>query len=135
MTGIADPKHGGLWLGFFQGGVAYFKDGRVRASYGTADGLGEGYVKDLRLDPDGTLWAATQGGLSRMKNGRVATLTGKNGLPCDAVSWLKEDDAHSFWLFTACGLVRVARSELEAWASNPNYSVKNTVFDNFDGIR
>ena len=42
---------GGLWLGFFEGGIAYFSDGQVRASYSAADGLGEGHVSDLRLDP------------------------------------------------------------------------------------
>ena len=31
-------------LDFYQGGVAYFKDGQVRASYASADGLGEGRV-------------------------------------------------------------------------------------------
>ena len=34
----------------------------------------EGRVTDLHLDRDGTLWAATEGGLSRLKNGRIATL-------------------------------------------------------------
>ena len=28
---VADPLQGGLWLGFFHGGVAYWKDGQVRA--------------------------------------------------------------------------------------------------------
>ena len=28
-----------------------------------------------------------------------------------------EDDAHSFWLYMPCGLVRIARSELDAWAA------------------
>ena len=79
----ADPVRGGLWLGFFQGGIAYFSDGQVRASYSAADGLGEGHVSDLRLDHDGTLWAATEGGLSRLKDGRIATLRSSNGLPCD----------------------------------------------------
>jgi ligand-binding sensor domain-containing protein len=92
----ADPTKGGLWLGFFEGGVAYFKDGQVRTSYTSADGLGGGYVNGLQFDRDGILWAATEGGLSRLKNGRFATLTSKNGLPCDAVHWVMEDDAHSF---------------------------------------
>src|SRR5438552_1785093 len=109
MALVADGVQGGLWLGFLQGGVEYFKDDQVRASYTAADGLGEGRVSDLRLDRDSTLWAATDGGLSRLKNGRVSTLSSKNGLPCDTVHWSIEDDEHSFWLYTACGLVRVAR--------------------------
>jgi signal transduction histidine kinase len=97
--------------------------------------LGEGWVTDLRSDQDGTLWAATEGGLSRVKNGRVATLTSKNGLPCDTVHWVVEDDAHSFWLYTACGLVRIARPELDAWAIDPKRTIQVTVFDTSDGVR
>jgi PAS domain S-box-containing protein len=139
----ADPLRGGLWLGFRQGGVVYFADGQVRASYPA--GFGEGLVNDLQLDRDGTLWAATDGGLSRLKNGRVATLTRKNGLPCDAVHWVIEDDAGSLWLFMACDLVRIARPELDAWAAavdapldkdkDEKRTVQATVFDSSDGVR
>src|SRR5271163_2264165 len=132
---FSDPLQGGLWLGFNRGGVAYFKDGQVRAYYASTDGLGEGRVTGLELDGEGTLWAATAGGLSRVKNGRVATLTSKNGLPCDTVHWAAEDDSHSFWLYTACGLVRIARSELDAWAADPKRIIQSTTFDSSDGVR
>src|SRR5262249_6841147 len=72
-----DRQRGGLWIGFFSGGVVYFADGAVRESYSSADGLGEGWVTDMLVDPSGVLWAATQGGLSRIKDGRVITLTSK----------------------------------------------------------
>ena len=127
----ADPLRGGLWLGFFEGGIAYFSDGQVRASYSAADGLGEGHVSDLRLDDDGTLWAATEGGLSRLKDGRIATLRSSNGLPCDAVYWMMEDDAHALWLYMTCGLVRIARSELDAWLTDPKRTIQVAVFDYF----
>lgn len=140
---IADPVKGGLWLGFLQGGMTYLKDAQVRASYSAANGLGEGSVPGLHLDHDDTLWAATEGGLSRVKNGRVATLTSKNGLPCDTVHWVAEDDAHSLWLFMACGLVRIARPELDAWGAkvdkglerSPAQNLRVTVFDSSDGVR
>ena len=54
-----------------------------------------------------------EGGLSRVKNGRVTTLTSRNGLPCNAVNWVMEDNDHSFWLYMGCGLVRITRSELD----------------------
>ena len=126
---------GGLWLSFFQGGVAYFKDGQIRTSYSAADGLGQGGVNDLRFDRDGTLWASTEGGLSRLKSGRIVTLTSKNGLPCDAVHWSIEDDAGSVWLMMPCGLARVAGPELEAWGAESNRTIHPTVFDNSDGVR
>jgi signal transduction histidine kinase/ligand-binding sensor domain-containing protein len=135
----SDPLHGGLWIGFFQGGVSYFADGQVRASYTAADGLGEGTVNRFQFDPDGTLWAATEGGLSRLKDGRVATLTSRNGLPCDAAHWVIEDNDHAFWLFMPCGLVRVARSEIDAWAASVDHgdtkrTVQALVLDNSDGV-
>ena len=131
---LPDRLHGGLWLGFLDGGMAYLKDGQI-SSYNVADGLGNGSVNDLQLGSDGAVWAATEGGLSRVENGRVMTLTSRNGLPCDAVNWVMEDNDRSLWLYMACGLVRIARSELDAWVSDPKRSVQTTVFDSSDGVR
>jgi ligand-binding sensor domain-containing protein/signal transduction histidine kinase len=132
---IVDPLQGGLWLGFYQGGVAYLTDGQIRASYTAAEGLGNGRVNHLRLDQDGALWVAKEGGLSRLKNGRVDSLTIKNGLPCEGVHWTIEDDARALWLYTACGLVRIALTELDAWALDSKRTIHSTVFDSSDGVR
>src|SRR6267378_1823007 len=137
---VTDALQGGLWIGFFHGGVVHFKDGQVRASYTAADGLGEGRVNGLQFDPDGTLWAATEGGLSRLKDGHVATLTSKNGLPCDGVHWALKDDYHSLWLFMPCGLARIERHEMDTWAAavdkdeHARPPVQVTVFDITDGV-
>jgi signal transduction histidine kinase/ligand-binding sensor domain-containing protein len=133
---VVVPNQGGVWLAFWiGGGVLYFKDGQVRASYTVADGLGKGPVAGLRLDRDGALWAATQeGGLSRIKDGHVATVTTKNGLPCDTIHWSIEDDERSLWLYTSCGLVRIVRSELDAWIADRNRRLQPTVWDTADGV-
>ena len=130
---VADQ--GGVWLSFWNdGGVLYFKDGKVKASYTAADGLGKGHVPGLRLDRDGAVWAGTEeGGLSRIKDGRIATLTTKNGLPCDTIHVTIEDDDRSLWLYAACGLVRIARTELEAWIADPKRMVETTVWGAADG--
>jgi signal transduction histidine kinase len=131
---LPEPGEGGLWLGFFQGGVAYLKDGKVRQSYAAKDGLGEGRVEALRFDRDGAVWASTEGGLSRIKDGKVATLSSRNGLPCDAVHWMMGDDHDSVWVYLACGLARIARAELDAWTRDPKRTVSYTVFDASDGV-
>jgi signal transduction histidine kinase/streptogramin lyase len=133
-----DPLHGGLWLGFSRGGVVWFRDGQVRSSYSATDGLGKGAVNQLRFDTEGALWIATEGGITRLKDGHIATLTSKSGLPCDAVQWTMEDDAQSAWLMMPCGLVRVARSELNSWASGADKTpgtIRAKVFDSSDGLR
>lgn len=51
------------------------------------------------------------------------------------VHWIMEDNDHFFWLYTACGLVRIARYELEKWVADPKRTVSATVLDNADRVR
>ena len=137
----ADHLRGGIWLGFYEGGISYFADGHIQKTYTVADGLGAGTVTNLQAEKDGTLWVATDSGLSRMTNGRFVTLSRQNGLPCDPIHWIIQDDDHSFWLYTPCGLVRLSRSEMDTWtaAADRNQTAKlmvhATVFDSADGVR
>jgi PAS domain S-box-containing protein len=133
---IVVSDQGGVWLAFWQyGGVLYFKDGKVRATYTPAGGLGKGHVAGLRLDRDGTMWAATEdGGLSRIKDGRISTLTTANGLPCNTIHWSIEDDDGSLWMNTACGLVRVMRDELDAWIADPTRTIVTKTWGAADGV-
>ena len=129
-----DALHDGLWLGFRDGGVADFTNAQIRNWYRRGDGLPDGWVTWLYIDGTHTLWAATQGGLGRIKDDRASMLTTRNGLPCDTVHWIIEDDFDAVWLYTACGLVRIARTELDAWARNPEMQIRPTVFDANDGV-
>jgi signal transduction histidine kinase/ligand-binding sensor domain-containing protein len=137
----ADHLRGGLWLGFYGGGVSYFSDGRIQETYTAADGLGGGTVTNLHVEKDGTLWAATDSGLSRMTDGRFVTLSRESGLPCNPIHWMMQDDDRSFWLDTPCGLVHLARSEMDTWtaATDRNQAAKQmvhpTIFDSTDGVR
>jgi signal transduction histidine kinase/ligand-binding sensor domain-containing protein len=70
------PKTGGLWIGFYFAGAAFFKDGQLTV-YTEKDGLPAGSVKDFAEDSDGTVWAATTRGLAHFGPSgwqRVATL-------------------------------------------------------------
>jgi signal transduction histidine kinase len=133
---LPDRSLGGVWLGFPDGRIAYFQNGQVRASYTAADGLGSGRVNDLRFGSrmQGAMWAATEGGLSRIKDGHITTLTSKTGLPCDEVHSSIEDDDHAMWVFLACGLARIERSEWYAWIDDPRRAIKTTIFDSSDGV-
>jgi signal transduction histidine kinase/ligand-binding sensor domain-containing protein len=135
---VPDPIDGGVWLAF-TGAVLRLQGGQIRASYSVADGLGAGHIRDLQRDRQGALWASTENGASRLKDGRVATLTSRNGLPCDDAQWVMEDDDQSVWLYMECGLVRVRRKELDAWADaashEPARRIGATLFDTSDGVR
>jgi signal transduction histidine kinase len=133
---LSDRQQGGMWLGFPDGDVSYFADSQLRATYTKADGLGAGTVANLHLDRDRALWVPTNnGGLSRLKDDRITTLTTRNGLPCDGIHWSIEDNDGAFWLYTACGLIRISRSQLNAWIADPNHRIQTTVWDAADGVR
>jgi signal transduction histidine kinase/ligand-binding sensor domain-containing protein len=135
-----DPVKGGLWVGFYSGVILHLVDGQVRASYGYGDGLGKGPVNELRVASDGTVWVATFGGFSRLRAGHIATLTTRDGLPCDQIDSSIEDEG-ALWLYTACGLVHVAAADLQSWSAEVGQSksgqsrVRMTVLGNADGVR
>ena len=133
-TGLVPDPNGGVWIGLLSGGMAYFRAGQIQ-NLPLSDGrAGARKVLDVSRDRDGSMWAATENGLSRIKNGRVITLTTANGLPCNTVHWIIGDDVSSYWLYTQCGLLRVERTELDAWTANPKRTVQPTTFDVADGI-
>ena len=134
-SGLLPDPDGGIWTGLLSGGIAYFRAGQIRNLPLSDDGAGARKVLDVSRDRSGTLWAATENGVSRITNTGVATLTTANGLPCKAVHWIIEDDLSSYWLYTPCGLLRITRAELEAWIANPKRSIQATTFDATDGVR
>ena len=136
-TIILSPSdmRGGLWIGA-RNALAYFKDGTLQESFTTVDGRRFGDVSGLYSDAEGTLWAAADAGLLRLRDGRLTMLTSANGLPCaPPVWWVTEDDDHSLWLSLNCGVARIRRPELEAWAVDTKRTVAVTIFDNADGVR
>jgi PAS domain S-box-containing protein len=131
---VAIADRGGVWVGFWDGGLRFQKDGKVRETYTPANGLGEGFVAHLRIDREGALWAATAGGVSRVENGRIHTLSKKNGLPCSTIHWSMEDDSRTLWMYTACGLVRVTRADVDVWLADPDAIVGTRRWGVVDGV-
>lgn len=133
-----DPSGHGLWLGFSKGGLAFLPEGATRLSFTAAPAFDGMRVSDLYFDHDGTLWVASDGGLSRLKDGRVFTLSTENGLPCDSIYWIQQDEAHAFWLYGSCGLIQLQSGDLNAWTTanrseNPK-SVRPVLFGASDGV-
>jgi signal transduction histidine kinase/ligand-binding sensor domain-containing protein len=132
---IADRVNGGLWLGFWDGGIAYVDEGSVRRAYQPGRDVAAGRVSSLASDADGTLWITTERGLTRLSRGTAVTLSSREGLPCDTVHGVIDDDAGSLWLNTRCGLVRIERRDVDAVAAGRKPAVAYTLFDTSDGMR
>jgi ligand-binding sensor domain-containing protein len=90
----------------------------------------------LALDRDGALWASTEeGGLSRIKDGHVATLTSRNGLPCDTIHGTVQDELRSLWVYAACGVFRITAARAGRVDRSAGVPVQTTLWDAADGAK
>jgi signal transduction histidine kinase/ligand-binding sensor domain-containing protein len=135
ILGIDPDPDGGVWVGLSSGGLVYVREGQIRKMPLSEHGNDSPRVMSLARDRHGALWAATEDGLSRINNGPVATLSTANGLPCNEVHWIIEDDLSSHWLYTGCGLLRIPDTEFDAWVADPRRKVQATIFGSADGVR
>jgi signal transduction histidine kinase/ligand-binding sensor domain-containing protein len=136
VLALADSRSGGLWIGLNGCGLILLENGRVRRSFTTADGLGADTVNAVHEDEDGTVWAATEGGLSWLAPGRRTrwtTLTSRQGLPADSLYQVLDDGRGHLWLTTNRGVVRVARAALAAYAARGG-DLPLTIFGVADGM-
>jgi signal transduction histidine kinase/ligand-binding sensor domain-containing protein len=129
----ADP-HGGIWLGLRDGELARYRNGSFeRFSISQQPEMEP--IRDLRLDSDSAVLAATSVGLFRWRDGKGNLLSSRNGLPCDSINASIRDNSGSLWLSTRCGYVGIADSELEKWWKQPDSIVKVRTLDAFDGAQ
>jgi ligand-binding sensor domain-containing protein/two-component sensor histidine kinase len=129
-----DPGSGDLLIGFYEGGVAAYRQADQLRWYTAKDGIAGGEVTDMQTDREGALWIATGGGLSRLRNGRILTLTARNGLGCGQVHGLVQDNDGAMWLNTSCGLLRLRWADLAAWITNPQATVHPRLYGDSDGM-
>jgi ligand-binding sensor domain-containing protein len=134
VRAIVEDRRGRLWVGTY-GGLAYSQDGGF-AAYTTAHGLSHGYVRCLHESDDGTLWIGTYGGgLSRLRDGRLASVTSRQGLLSDALYAMVEDGAGQLWMSCNKGIFRASRKDLDAVADGRAARLKVAAFDEADGMR
>jgi len=108
-TAFREDAAGNLWLGFYEGGLARYRDGHFRF-FTQADGLPTGMVRDLFIDHVGRLWAATgSGGVVRLDDPQAehpgfVTYTTANGLASNSISCITEDKMGRMYFGTSRGL-------------------------------
>jgi len=130
---LAPDPAGGIWLGLRNGDLVRYRDGRLETFPASQDS--KSGIQAMVTEPDGSVWAATREGLLRLKEGIRRLLTTRNGLPCDDIYTLVNDDAGSIWLYTYCGIIVVDLTDLEKWWAEPDSKVNPRIFDGFDGAQ
>ena len=86
--------------------LAPFKKGHW-TTYTARDGLPSNHIRKFWVDPDGLLWIATGGGVSRFDGNKFENLTTEDGLLSDRVFNLwREEKSGIWWFCTARGVSR-----------------------------
>ena len=132
-TLAADP-HGGVWLGLASGGLARYRNGQMEF-FPLNQSPHDGPVHGLLVNSDASVLAATASGLVGWQNGKVQSLTVRNGLPCDLIYALISDRKATLWLYAACGLIAIPSAELQRWWKSPDATVNARLLDVFDGAQ
>jgi signal transduction histidine kinase len=128
----ADPT-GGIWLGFEDGNLGHYQNGKFEIFPLSQERAGELRFPSLTIDADGSAWISTWNGLVRWKSHEMKTLTSRNGLPCNSIVSAIRDDRATLWLYTKCGFVAIADAELEQWWQRPDRTLQIKMLDTFDG--
>ena len=128
---------GGVWLSFWNDGGVEVLQGRStpRLLSVSLTALERESFREFSWTRMGRSGRPRQGGISRIKDGHVATLTSGNGLPCDTIHGTMWDDSGALWAYAACGLFRIGRTELETWIAHPTRRIETTFWDAADGVQ
>ncbi len=130
---MADPK-GGLWLGAPNGIISYFRDGRLQTT-ALSSPQGPAGIQAPFVDSDDSLLVPTSQGLYRLNHGQLTLFNSENGLPCPETFNVIRDNQGDLWIYTRCGMVRIAESEWAKWIESPHVAVSVMILDALDGAQ
>ena len=127
-------SHGGLWVSFEDGNLAYLKDGHWALATPGGEGP-RGAAQQMALTNDDAVFGSTPVGIIAWRNGRPRKLGLANGLPCDKTYAVIFDRTGTLWAYAECGLLSIGESEVQRWWRNPDAKLQVRVFDILDGAQ
>lgn len=111
-TAFQEDRSHNLWIGFYWGGLARYRNGRFDA-FTKENDVPAGLVRDLYLDSSGRLWVAgSDGGVARVDDPTsdsptFVTYSKKDGLSSDLITHVTEDRWGRIYLSTGIGVDRL----------------------------
>jgi ligand-binding sensor domain-containing protein/two-component sensor histidine kinase len=108
-TAFCEDGSGSLWIGFYNGGVARYRDGHFEF-FSTVEGAPAGFVRALYLDHSGRLWISSgEGGVARIddptaKRPNFLVYTVNQGLSSNHTTCLTEDRWGRIYIGTGRGV-------------------------------
>jgi diguanylate cyclase (GGDEF)-like protein len=131
VTALTRDRDGTLWIGTSLG-ASRMVDGRLQV---IPSGDGERHtVFGFLHDAAGRHWAATDGGLGLLRDGRFAFVGARHGLIGDAVFAVLEDAAGQFWISGNRGVQRIDPAQVIEVLDGRRERVDGRRFGRSDGM-
>jgi signal transduction histidine kinase/streptogramin lyase len=120
-------------LSFLLGEISILQEGEAweRVPFPTGPRTG----RSLLPYDDDSLFVGTDAGLYRWRDRKWSALTTKNGLPCEAVQDMVNDEDGGLWLHLACGFVHISKRDVDAWSRDTTIRLDLRLYDALDGAR
>lgn len=103
VRNVFRDRDGDLWIGTEGRGV-FRQTGTDLAQYMTKDGLVNNFVRAFLQGQDGSIWIATDEGVSRWQSGRFTNYQERDGLCYFSTRMLFEDRSGDIWIGTDRGV-------------------------------
>jgi signal transduction histidine kinase/ligand-binding sensor domain-containing protein len=130
---IIGDRDGGIWVGGVKE-LLYMRGGKT-VRYDQKQGLPDRSV-DLHQDSTGTLWIASYGGgLTRLRGGRLRTITTKDGLPNNMLAGMLEDSRSNLWISSTQNIFRLSLKDLDDLADGKIDSILPVSYGVAEGLR
>jgi AraC-like DNA-binding protein len=93
-------------------------------------------ISSIYEDKRKVLWIGTYGlGLKRFKGGEFFSFTGQNGLSCNNIHKIIEDETGNFWISSDSGVLKVSKNELNEAAAGNMDEINCVLFGLSDGMK
>ena len=110
---------GGLWIGFWYGGVGYLKDGNL-TNYTEQEGLPTGRIRSLARDSDGVVWVAAASGLGWLEGGKWQQAGPEQNYPGKGAQAVVVDSSGTLWVATENTIVFLPKGTRSFQPTNEN---------------
>ncbi|MGA7992658.1 MAG: two-component regulator propeller domain-containing protein [Thermoanaerobaculia bacterium] len=133
VLALTPASDGSLWVGTEGGGASRLLNGEWTV-YTKKDGLPGDVVFCILEEAPSVLWIGTENGLARLRDGKLAAVTPREGLFDGGVSQVLNDEDH-LWASNNKGVFRVAKAELNDVMDGRGGRLAPRAFGKSDGMR
>ena len=122
---IATTSDGGVWVDDWASDIFVMKDGKTSLIPGPGQPQ---ILRSMLVNISGSILAPSRRGIYYWHDRHWSVLNMSNGLPCDDTESLTYDVIGALWVRMQCGLLTIAKADLDPWLEHGGENASFQVF-------